>query len=113
MKVCNEIVMALDSGFSTVLLLLDFSAVFDCVDHSILLKVLQLQFGIAASALLWISSSLAVRSHSVKLSGFHLKSLLFFYCPSRFNSWSPPLYSVHLEHCKHCFSTWPHDPRIC
>src|SRR6218665_4182504 len=50
-KVYNDIVMALDSGFSTALLLLDFSAAFDCVDHSILLKVLQLQFGITASAL--------------------------------------------------------------
>jgi len=55
-KVYNDIVMALDSGFSTaLLLLLDFSAAFDCVDHSILLKVLQLQFGITASALQWIS----------------------------------------------------------
>jgi len=37
-KVYNDIVMALDSGFSTALLLLDFSDAFDCVDHSILLK---------------------------------------------------------------------------
>src|SRR6218665_3225610 len=78
-KVYNDIVMALDSGFSTALLLLDFYAAFDCVDHSILLKVLQLQFGITASALQWISSLLALRSHSVKLSGSSSKicSVLF------------------------------------
>src|SRR6218665_3654351 len=71
--------MAHDSGFSTALLLLDFSAAFDCVDHSILLKVLQLQFGIPAPALQWISSFLALRSHSVKLSGSSSKifSVLF------------------------------------
>src|SRR6218665_1973852 len=61
------------------LLLLDFSATFDCVDHSILLKVLQLQFGVTASALQWISSFLASRFHSVNLSGSSSKifSLLF------------------------------------
>jgi len=61
--------MALTSGFSTALILLDFSAAFDCVDHSILLKVLQLQFGVTASALQWISSFLASRSHCDTLSG--------------------------------------------
>src|SRR6218665_1275737 len=78
-KVYNDIVMALDSDFSTALRLLDFSAAFDCVDHSIFLKVLQLQFGITASALQWISSFLALRSHSVKLSGSSSKifSVLF------------------------------------
>src|SRR6218665_3117630 len=35
-KVYNGIVMVLNSGFSTALLLLDFSAAFDCVDYSIL-----------------------------------------------------------------------------
>ena len=40
------------------LLLLDFSSTFDCVDHSILLKVLELQFGITASTLLWIANFL-------------------------------------------------------
>src|SRR6218665_2623446 len=65
----HVIVMALDSGFSTALLLLDFSAAFDCVDQSILLKVLQLQFGVTASALQGISSFFSLRSQSVKLSG--------------------------------------------
>ena len=67
LKVYNDIILALDSGFIAVLLLLDFSSAFDCVDHSILLKVLELQFGITASALLWIANFLTNRSHSVRL----------------------------------------------
>jgi len=67
LKVYNDIIMALDSGFITALLLLDFSSAFDCVDHSILIQVLESQFGIMASALLWIANFLTNRSHSVRL----------------------------------------------
>ena len=66
-KVYNDIVMALDAGFITALLLLDFSAAFDCVDHAILLQILQLQFGITSTALLWIISFLSNRSHKVRI----------------------------------------------
>ena len=63
-RVYNDIVLALDMGFISVLLL-DFSAAFDCVDHAILLQILQKQFGISASALLWISSFLMSRTYNV------------------------------------------------
>ena len=65
LKVYNDIVSALDLGFIAVLLLLDFSSAFDCVDHTILLQILQSQFGISASALLWIASFLTSRTHNV------------------------------------------------
>src|SRR6218665_112502 len=69
LKVYNDIILALDSGFIIALLLLDFSSAFDCVDHSnsILLEVIELQFGITASALLWIANFLTNRSHLVRL----------------------------------------------
>ena len=67
LKVYNDIILALDSGFITALLLLDVSSGFDCVDHSILLEVLKLQFGITASALRWIGNFLTNRSHLVRL----------------------------------------------
>jgi len=44
-------------------------ALIDCVDHSILLEVLELQFGITGSALLWIANFLTNRSHLVCLIG--------------------------------------------
>src|SRR6218665_4079837 len=42
LKVYNDIILALDSGFITALLLLDFSSAFDCVGHSRPLAVLEL-----------------------------------------------------------------------
>ena len=48
-KVYNDIVLALDAGFITTILLLDFSAAFDCVDHAILIQTLQHQFGFTST----------------------------------------------------------------
>jgi len=42
----------------TLLSLLDLSAVFDCVDHDILLCRLRTKFGVCGSALAWIESFL-------------------------------------------------------
>jgi hypothetical protein len=66
-KVYNDIVLAIDAGFITALLLLDFSAAFDCVDHAILIQILQHQFGITSTVLLWITSFLSNRSHKVRI----------------------------------------------
>src|SRR5688572_13622848 len=78
-KVYNDIVLAFDSGFTTALLLLDFSAALDCVDHTILLKILQVQFGITTLAIQWIASFLSSRTQSIKLGGCSSKifSILF------------------------------------
>ena len=46
MKVQNDSFKAIDNNTSVILLLLDLSAVFDTVDHSILLSRLQNRFGI-------------------------------------------------------------------
>ena len=77
-KVYNDVVLALDSGLQTALLLLDFSAAFDCVDHDLLTLVLKTCFGITSSALDWIKSFLSNRIHFIRIGNktsklFHVK----------------------------------------
>ena len=77
-KVYNDVVLALDSGLQTALLLLDFSAAFDCVDHDLLTLVLKTCFGITSSALDWIKSFLSNRTHFIRIGNktsklFHVK----------------------------------------
>ena len=55
-KVHNDIVTAMDSGHSVILVLLDLSAAFDTVDHRILIRRLSTRFGFRNKALDWFVS---------------------------------------------------------
>ncbi len=58
----------MDSGYCAVLVLLDLSAAFNTVDHSILLNRLKTEVGICDSAFDWFEYFFTVRSFSVSHS---------------------------------------------
>ena len=66
-KVQNDILKAIDNNRSVILLLLNLSAAFDAVDHSILLSRLQNRFGIRNIALKWFHSYLHSREQFVSV----------------------------------------------
>ena len=66
-KVHNDILRAVDNNDSVVLLLLDLSAAFDTVDHSILLSRLALWFGLDGQVIAWIESYLEDREQFVHI----------------------------------------------
>ncbi|CAL9708038.1 unnamed protein product [Knipowitschia caucasica] len=68
LKVINDLLLTSDSGSLSILLLLDLSAAFDTIDHSILLHRLQFTTGITGSALSWFSSYLSNRSHYIAIN---------------------------------------------
>ena len=55
-RIQNDILCAIDNFESVILLLLDLSAAFDTVDHSILLSRLHDRFGVNGTALAWFES---------------------------------------------------------
>jgi hypothetical protein len=76
LTVHNDIICSMDGGKVTALVLLDLSAAFDTVDHSILLHRLKNWFGISGPALNWFSTYLSPRTQSVYLNGNYSSSAL-------------------------------------
>ena len=56
LRVYNDLLLAVDAGDAAGLVLLDFSAAFDTIDHSILFRRLESTFGIRGLTLEWMRS---------------------------------------------------------
>ena len=71
LKVCNDILTDLDNGRAVFLSMLDLSAAFDTVDHSILLRRIRTTFNIKGAVLDWLESYLSERSLRVCINGVY------------------------------------------
>ena len=69
LKVVNDLLLAMDNGKLSVLVLLDLSAAFDNVDHDILLYRIQHVFGIQGTVLSWFRSYLTKKFQIVSTQG--------------------------------------------
>ena len=65
LRVQNDILSALGQRQEAILVLLDFSAAFDTIDHDVLLNRLSTRCGVKGTALKWIASYMANRTQSV------------------------------------------------
>lgn len=68
-RVQNDILREIDGNSGVILLLLDLSAAFDTVDHTILLRRMSSKFGIKGDALNWFMSYLSDRTQTVYVNG--------------------------------------------
>ena len=67
-RVQNDILRTLDQGGAAILVLLDLSAAFDTIDHSILLSRMESVLGVRGSALQWFKSYLLGRKQGIKIN---------------------------------------------
>ena len=67
LNIHNDILLNMAKGSVTALTLLDLSAAFDTIDHTILLDRLNVHYVISELALGWFKSYLSGRTHSVKV----------------------------------------------
>ena len=64
----SDITEALDEGSITALIMLYLSAVFDVIDHPILLMRLELSIRINEKVLIWLKSKLSDRTQCVSVA---------------------------------------------
>ena len=65
LRVINDLLLALDKGNEAILVLLDYSAAFDTINHEVFFKRLQDRYGIGGTVLKWFMSYLKDRSQAV------------------------------------------------
>jgi len=70
LRVLSDALSAADGQRVTLMGLLDLTAAFDCVDHSLLLKQLQLEFGFAGTVFGWLTSFVTGRTQHVAFDGY-------------------------------------------
>ena len=64
----NDLLLAVDKSDEAVLILLDYSAAFDTINHNIFLERLVNRYGLTGSVLNWFTSYFKDRSQSVVIN---------------------------------------------
>ena len=103
----NDILASLDTGHSTALLLLDLSAAFDTIDHSILTHRLQHWFGISSTALNLLSSFVSDRFQTVITPASKSNPVLLEYGVPQGSVLGPLLYSLYTTPLHSIISKYP------
>ena len=94
-RVHNDILLDIDNKRGVILVLLDLSAAFDTIDHSLLLLLLEQRLGLSEYALSWILSYLSARSQSIIIDGKHSKSVPLSYGVPQGSVLGPFLYTIY------------------
>ena len=95
LKLCNDILWAMERQEITALVALDPSVAFETVDHSVLLNVLHNQFGITGNALNWYDTYLRPCQCYVEITGSRSQSRMIDFSVPQGSCAGPVLYSIY------------------
>lgn len=93
LKVQNDILLSIDNNNIVVLVLLDLSAAFDTIDHTIMIDRLENRSGVTGSALEWFRSYLRNRTQKVNINGVHSEARTLEYGVPQGSVLGPQMYS--------------------
>ena len=110
----SDISLALDKGEIVLLLMLDMSAAFDTIDHTVLLRRLEHSFGITDEALDSFDSYLSSRHQCVVINDSVSEERTLRYGVPQGSVLGPKLYSIYTKPIGRILSrTQPCIPSIC
>ena len=98
----DQLLWNMESGDISILIALDLSSAFDTVDHSVLLNVLQVDFGLKDSALGWAASYLKDRSLKVKINEAFSDPVIFNHSVPQGSCLGPILFNVYSSTITQC-----------
>jgi hypothetical protein len=102
-RVLNDMIGVLDQGHVGVLVLLDLSAAFDTVDHTILLDVERRRFGIRDKPLHWLSSFLSERKQIVRFNSLDSDDITLLCGVPQGSVLGPKRFTEYAEDVSTCF----------
>ena len=103
----NDTFLAMDKGKVTALVLLDLSAAFDTIDHTLLLNRLTQWYGFEGSSLNWFSSYLSNRTQSIKVQGVVSDGKILRYGVPQGSVLGPLLFSLYTLPLSHLIGNFP------
>ena len=104
LKLIDDILVTIDNKLGVVVLIIDLSAAFDTVDHTVLLNILQSKFHITGSALSWFKSFLSGRTQRVKIGDSLSSSLTILFGVPQGSILGPLLFNLYCSSLPEAFS---------
>ena len=95
LKLCNDILWAMERQEIMALVVLDLGTAFDTVNHSVLLNVLHNQFGITGKALNWYDTYLRPHQHYMEITGSRSQPRSIDFSVPQSSCARPTLYSAY------------------